>query len=360
MEKELLQALQSLKKAPEKEKKRFVVEKELSFEENEDVRNRFFECGVQNWYKNFESLTFPSVFISLSKEAAREIVIFYEEFIQNKVFSYEKWQITDKINKFSSLWLLEEAIAKELNDKNWKKFFIKHSTRSPKDSPLLVSKAFENFKNINGISLKSFQDKLIDFTTEIRKGYCLKTATEAIVLLTTSEKIYDVCRFSLEEKQYNSQQNQIIIRQWQDSIDITGEYRGFVWNGALNAICPYYHWFYWEELLKKELEIKKNIEEFFEKEIKNTLKVSKLMNCQIDFAILPNNKVLLIEINPFDGKVLGSFPVSTGLFSIDNAKDLEIIQNGPLELRLRRQSLSNHELKFRIDELWRKTLKEFL
>lgn len=112
--------------------------------------------------------------------------------------------------------------------------------------------------------------------------------------------------------------------------------------------------------MKKELEIKKNIEEFFNKKIKGVLKSSKLINCQIDFAILPNNEVILIEINPFDGKVLGSFPVSTGLFSIENAKDLEIIQNGPLELRIRRQSLSNYELKFRIDELWRKILKEFI
>lgn len=224
MEKELLQARQRLKKAPEKDKKCFIVENELCFEENEDIRNKFFECGVQNWYKNFESLTFPSVFIPLSKEAANEIVIFYEDYIKNKEFSYENSNFNDKSNKFSSLLLLEEAITKELYNKNWNKFFLKHSTRSPKDSPLLVTKAFENFKKINGILLKNLQEKLIDFTTEIRKGYCLKNAKEAIELLITSEKIYDVCRFPLEEKEYNYKQNQIIIREWQDFIDINAEY----------------------------------------------------------------------------------------------------------------------------------------
>jgi hypothetical protein len=37
------------------------------------------------------------------------------------------------------------------------------------------------------------------------------------------------------------------------------------------------------------------------------------------------NKVVLVEINPFDGEGLGAFPASTGLFNWDDAGDRRVM-----------------------------------
>lgn len=193
----------------------------------------------------------------------------------------------------------------------------------------------------------------------IRDNYCVETGQEAIELLISSDKIIDVCLFSLEDSKYNLSDNQIVLREWKASIPLSAEFRGFVWEGNLNAICPYYHWFYFNELIGQEEKIKLLISTLYETEIKPKLSKT-LINCQIDFAIFGNDDVKIIEINPFDGKNLGSFPISTGLFLIDNKNDLEIIKNGPLQIRLRKHPLSDSELKFRLESSLRQALKQYI
>jgi len=317
----------------------------------EKMKSQFFPSGLQNWFDLYSSLTFPSCFLNLEKSAAEQIISEHNLFAKHGEFSSELFSFG------SPLSLLEEKIQQKINEKSWPKFFIKHSTRSPKDSPILVQKARLAFEKLPNLSAKSLEDLMIIFTSLIRDHYCMRSGKEAIEFLVSSEKVADVCVYALEDSKYNVSDNQIVLREWKCPIPLDAEFRGFVWDGSLNAICPYYHWFFFPELVGKEEKIKSLLSQFFEKEIKPILP-SSLKTCQIDFA-LRNEEVIVIEINPFDGKGLGSFPISTGLFLLDNKQDLKVIQYGPLELRIRKNSLSCQELKFRLESSWKEALKAY-
>ena len=82
--------------------------------------------------------------------------------------------------------------------------------------------------------------------------------------------------------------------------------------------------------------------------------------CIVDLAILNENTIKLIEINPFDGKSLASLKGSTGLFDLDDPKDLNIVQKGPFELRLREKALSDIELRMKLNVTWKDMMKNYL
>ena len=222
----------------------------------------------------------------------------------------------------------------------------------------MIKKAHEDIAKIQNLEKKSLEEIMILFTSLIRDHYCTTTGKEAIELLASSDKLVDVCIYSLEDLEYNISENKIVIREWKNPLELSSEFRGFVWNGSLNAICPYYHWFFFPNLIGKEIEIKTLISKLFEQKIQPFLP-SSLKNCQVDFAFIDGD-VMVIEINPFDGKGLGSFPISTGLFLLEDKQDLEVIQKGPLELRIRMKSLSNQELKFRMENSWKEVLKPYI
>ena len=112
----------------------------------------------------------------------------------------------------------------------------------------------------------------------------------------------------------------------------------------MNAIGQYSHIFWFPNLSKKVDEIKKALNATFNDKIKPILPKT-LQNCIVDFAFISKDDVKIIEINPFDGFSLGSFQASTGLFNLDNKLDRYIIENGPLELRVKENSFTEKNLK---------------
>ena len=75
----------------------------------------------------------------------------------------------------------------------------------------------------------------------------------------------------------------------------------------------------------------------------------------MDFAWLgEGSKVIVIELNPFDGVCLGTFPASTGLFLWDNLSDRKIMKGeADFEFRLREEPLAEAALKNQCNSDWR-------
>lgn len=81
-----------------------------------------------------------------------------------------------------------------------------------------------------------------------------------------------------------------------------------------------------------------------------------------NFDLIHNQKenfnfgeIMIIEINPFDGKALGSFPGSMGLFDLE--KDERLIKEGELEVRVREEEMKENELKYKLNDSWKSILK---
>ncbi len=69
MEKELQSAKEKLKKI---ETKTPLIQNETNIEDPEKMKSQFFASGIQNWFEIYKSLTFPSFFLDLKKEAAEQ------------------------------------------------------------------------------------------------------------------------------------------------------------------------------------------------------------------------------------------------------------------------------------------------
>lgn len=62
----------------------------------------------------------------------------------------------------------------------------------------------------------------------------------------------------------------------------------------------------------------------------------------------------MIELNPFDGVCLGTFPASTGLFLWDEPADkLVMMGEAPFEFRMRDAPLEAASLRVQCNQDWR-------
>lgn len=100
------------------------------------------------------------------------------------------------------------------------------------------------------------------------------------------------------------------------------EFRAFVFENQLTAISQYYGQCYFEDLVRDKPIYLKRIQEFFAA-IQPYL--SFLPKYVIDFAVL-EDKVLILELNPFHP--------STSACLFDWAKDADLLEKGPFELRI--------------------------
>ena len=98
----------------------------MSNEEGEKMKSQFFDSGLQIWYNFFCTLTFDSCFVDLSKEASEEIIAEHDYYMKNKKFSSQIFISDSLLSK-----LANEISMKIKEQKNLKKYLIKHSTRSP-------------------------------------------------------------------------------------------------------------------------------------------------------------------------------------------------------------------------------------
>ena len=265
----------------------------------------------------------------------------------------------------------------EFEQSQWKKAFVKLSTRSPKDSIKILQRGLKSLEVsiLEGIeketlvneakksfSCKDFNYKISSFAQSVQDNFYVSDGISALEVLISSDRVLEDLEyaFSFEPKiPYEKAGINILLREWIQAIPIFQEFRGFVWNGSINAIGQYYHSLCLPGLFEKKDEIKAKLKEFFMGKIQPKLN-ENLKCCIVDFAILDKNTIKLIEINPFDGKALASLRGSTGLFDLDDPIDMNFIQKGPLELRIREKPLSDADIKVKLNITWKEALKEYL
>jgi hypothetical protein len=331
-----------LKKVETKEPK-IEFNKYVGKEKLDSIKTQFFDSGCQNWYDLISHLTFKTYFIDLSIENAKAIVNEHKNYI--------------KLNKYDNdiLQGLEGLIDTVIKENHLNKVFIKLSTRSPKDSPIIFEKATKEFINkLNKDIHATYEEKFILLSQCVQDNFYTTNGKEAIDLFVTSERIYEDLTYSLEnEEEYSKFNIQIVIREWDQAIPIENEFRAFVMDRNLNAIGQYYYIFCFKGLAEKANVIKENLLSYFNEKLKPILP-DILKDCIVDFVYTEkegdNVDIKVIEINPFDGFALASFAGSTGLFLLSEEKDKEVIQHGPLEIRVRETSLPEIDIRARVNK----------
>ena len=274
---------------------------------------------------------------------------------------------------------LEAAIAQETTLSPVSKAFVKLSTRSPKDSKKALMRAAEAYYERVAAEIpeenKSCDDDLIynqkwRILCETTTQSCAVTnASHAIALLLDSARVFEDLEYALRGPPVDESLTSIIgnsaratrewnmklvARAWDPRLKPESEFRGICWNGELTCLCQYFHPLYFDEISKRKGLIESDIRAAFEQpDVRHAVRQLG-GHCIIDFAWLAPGDVLIVELNPFDGVCLGTFPASTGLFLWENEEDQAIMRgNAPFEFRIRTEPLKISAIKAQCNPSWR-------
>jgi hypothetical protein len=208
------------------------------------------QFSLNIWYPPLENhktnLTIHSIIIDINEEE--------EDILLNRNIP------STLLNKFK----------KELSNSQIKDWFIKLNSVSPKDNDHLLTESKNKF-NLDNI--KDFFD-----------------------LINGSNRIYQAL---LEYRTKNS----FCMRKYIKEIDISNEYRCFIYKGVLTAISQYDCYTHYEKIEKNQKEIRNKIKEFY----KLAYEYIPYEDCVMDVVIdiydeetFKNLNILIIEFNEFD------------------------------------------------------------
>lgn len=245
--------------------------------------------------------------------------------------------------------------------------FVKLSTRS--HSKKAFARAVEAYRSrVRTERLASKNDKWIALNEEVTKSVAVSSAKQAIELFLDSERVFQDLEYALkgppslsntgcegEGKDWNIS---LVARAWDPRLTPASEFRAICWDGKLTCLGQYFHPLWFPELAAKKSRI--------EQDIRTTMAspgVTKAIarlggHCIVDLAWLGDGEVVIIELNPFDGVCLGTFPASTGLFLWDDQHDRAIMTGiKPFEFRIRHRPLDENEIIHQANPEWYRLIK---
>merc|ERR1712048_9706 len=160
---------------------------------------------------------------------------------------------------------------------------------------------------------------------EVTRAGAVCDGATALEMLLDSERIFEDLEYALRgPKEANLATGfgvSLVARAWDPRLSLQSEFRGIVWGGKLTCLCQYFHPLFFPELMDLKGKIEADCCELFRRATVQTAVQSLGGHCIVDFAWLGPGEVIIVELNPFDGVCLGTFPASTGLFLWESEKD---------------------------------------
>jgi len=107
------------------------------------------------------------------------------------------------------------------------------------------------------------------------------------------------------------------------------EFRGFVCKKKLNALAQYFHYCFFPELVQRKKEIETKIVDYFNSQIVDKVPHNSYV---IDFCMLHNGELKIIEVNPFH------FSTGAPFFGWKKGSEgRHILLYGPFTFRMREE-----------------------
>ena len=115
---------------------------------------------------------------------------------------------------------------------------------------------------------------------------------DVLNVLLTSERLF----LDLKDWLNHGGREQMILRKWDDSLCSDREFRAFIQNNELKAICQDERFALFKNMVENKDLYEKLINDYFKTALQPLMKIP---NYIADFCILKNNEVKLIEFSPF-------------------------------------------------------------
>jgi hypothetical protein len=349
-------------------------------DELEDEAERwkyFFEAGCSSWFEAIKEHTFRSTFVDLFREEAAIIVEHYENRRRALAACESEGCCEQERNErlaklFDEAFLaleplrarLEPAVRAECEASAAGLAFVKLSTRSPKDSKRALRRAETAYNARLDAATKAGGEALDDnerwkiLSEEVTRAGAVADAAGALELLLDSERVFEDLEYALRGPKDPSGSSTIyglnlVARAWDPRLSLQSEWRGIAWGGQLTCLCQYFHPLFFSEVSDKVSVIESDCRKMFESPAVLKAVQSLGGHCIIDFAWLGPGDVIIVELNPFDGVCLGTFPASTGLFLWEKEEDKLIMKGeAPFETRIRTCVLPAKDLKAQCNPDW--------
>lgn len=257
-------------------------------------RHQNMSVDMDVWYPMLKSITFKTYFIPLKYREAEAIINF--NYLRNK--NKEGYFTKEDTKVLRQLEAKVDHYFNTIDDlKNGAMFRL--SGRSGKDLDYYENK--EIFKayqdNLEKVSKKLNKDKN-DANTKyiaiatLMNRFKVNNGKDVLNVLLTSERLF----LDLKDWLTHGGREQIILRKWDDSLCSDKEFRGFVQNNELKAICQDERFGLFQDLIDNRELYEKLINDYFNTTLKPLMKIP---NYIVDFSILKNNEVKMIEFSPF-------------------------------------------------------------
>jgi len=344
----------------------------------------FFASGCDSWFDEIKAYTFRTSFVDLQRNEAEVIVNHWDArqkaiaAASSKKGSADATEVEqlyqDAVSALEGLRVrLEEAVKMECAASAVGLAFVKLSTRSPKDSKKALARAEEAYRRRLASSAEEIRQddnaRWRMLSEEVTRAGAVRSAEEGLDLLLDSERVFEDLEYALRGPKLDrgavgsdavyEYDMRLAIRAWDPRLTPQSEFRAIAWAGKLTCLGQYFHPLYFEELQQPELQkaIEADCQDMFHKEaVQRTVQLLG-GHCIIDFAWLGPGKVIVVELNPFDGVCLGTFPASTGLFLWENEADRAVMQGvSPFEMRVRGHRLPAPVLKTQCNPAWRRII----
>ena len=257
-------------------------------------RHQNMSVDMDVWYPFLKSITFKTYFIPLKYREAEAILNF--NFYRNKnmkdKFTKEDTKVLRNLQKKVDYFF-------ETYDDLKNGAMFRLSGRSGKDMDYYDNKKIMALyeENLEKVSKKLGKDKTDINTkyvaiTTLMNRFKVNSGKDVLNVLLTSERLF----LDLKDWLNHGGREQMILRKWDDSLCSDKEFRAFIQNNELKAICQDERFALFQDLVDNRELYEKLINDYFKKALQPLMKIP---NYIADFCILKNNEVKLIEFSPF-------------------------------------------------------------
>ena len=257
-------------------------------------RHQNMSVDMDVWYPFLKSITVKTYFIPLKYREAEAIINYnlYRNKNQKDKFTKEDTKILRNLQK-----KVDHYFETYDDLKNGAMFRL--SGRSGKDMDYYDNKKIFSLyqQNLEKVSKKlnkpkdDINTKYVSITTLMNR-FKVNNGKDVLNVLLTSERLF----LDLKDWLNHGGREQMILRKWDDSLCSDKEFRAFIQNNELKAICQDERFALFQDLVDNKDLYEKLINDYFKKALQPLMKIP---NYIADFCILKNNEVKLIEFSPF-------------------------------------------------------------
>jgi len=257
-------------------------------------RHQNMSVDMDVWYPFLKSITFKTYFIPLKYREAEAILNYnyYRNKNMKDKFTKEDTKILKNLQKKVDYFF-------ETYDDLKNGAMFRLSGRSGKDMDYYDNKKImalyeENLEKVSkklGKEKTDVNTKYVAITTLMNR-FKVNNGKDVLNVLLTSERLF----LDLKDWLNHGGREQMILRKWDDSLCSDKEFRAFIQNNELKAICQDERFALFQDLVDNKDLYEKLINDYFKTALQPLMKIP---NYIADFCILKNNEVKLIEFSPF-------------------------------------------------------------